>query len=164
MAIPQYTGLAATLGTSVGTDSTTWTLMFRYGSFCTQFVHDGSSQNFTGKALLRGHALNVGDGFTVSIGTAPPLTMTVVSAIYTTTLGTTAPYFLASFSNVPNPYSTYTPYHATLSGSFAAQTIALVGETCVHGEIYGTIVSGSDELVNNGNVFINISRGGSCPV
>lgn len=173
MPIPAFIGLPATLGTSADGLSTTWTLVFRYTSFCTNFVHDGHSSTFTGKARLQGDAVNVGLDLvhsiltTVTIGQAPDLTMTVATALFTTTGTITAPYFQLAFSSVAQPYSTYSPNYTTLDGSFAAQTISFVGSDSVEGIVYGEIngnSGGGGVELGSGNVFVSLSRGGSCPV
>ena len=163
------------LGTQLevsNTLTTIWTLQFQYYNICTNFDHDGTSSNFTGRARLCGNAVRVGTQFSTSLapqplGPAPTLTMTVVSASYFSAIS--IGHWLMTVENVANPFGTsylYSTFAVTqIQGSVACISVSFQSADQCVGEIHGNFDGNHGQGFGDEGVGVfELTRGGFCPV
>lgn len=150
------------LGTSYG--SNTYTLEFRYGEVCTDFQFPDDDPYSGGKALIyQGTAYSVlystftTVGTAMSIGTAPPLTVTVSDVYSSTSIGLTG--------GAAVPYTQFSLNSISLTANL--DSLGTSG-TFVTGYIYGyySRYSGASYLGGNStnNAPFTLDRGFACPV
>lgn len=148
---------------------------FKYNTLCTNFTHDITNQQLTGKALLTGdlYAHTYSSGSIVEstslTGFAPPLTLTVQTA----TLSGTAPTFSGNVSMAGSLLPTIlssleTASPITSMTGFVSASLALVGSN-VSGSMAMTFLgirslNVTTTLPAVNNIPFDMTRGGSCGV
>ncbi len=146
------------LGSSFSYGST-YILEFRYGEVCTDFQFPDDNPYTGGKALVyQGTAYASNAGMSSSIGTAPPLTVTVTDAFSTTSIGLTGGAMV--------PYSQFTL--DSISVSVDLTSLQTTGMDQVSGSIraYYTLYSGMCTMggTSTSAAPFTLDRGVGCPV
>lgn len=151
------------IGTSLSATDI-WTLEYRYNNICSNFDHSSGATEFSGNARINGGtAYRHSSTTTISLGTAPALTLGVSDGTYNSS-GPQA-FWVMTMSPVSNPYSGFS-FGLTALSSIAASVFASVSFSNVDdasGLLGGYLGIQSGPITYGASSFA-LSRGGSCPV